>query len=457
MARILAVAIILLSLNGVHADLLNGSFENDGAGWESRWLRGPLTGASAVFDTALAQDGRKSLKVIIPEAGARYRLMQSIPVDPRRAYRVTFSYYTAATQGSSASFRIGPSDAQNQHLGYFGGRDLAPTGHVWIDYEIDFLPPAQARTAAIEFNFIGPIDARLDNVRCEPVSPGREKQLRDLLDIPHPLFESLIVPNSKPDRPRLFPYWSYSPDKAHFTGMALRYGHEYCLPEEFRDCRDRRLAPLFSHWHQRFPDLAKQYDPPVTYYLMSHQDIVARAVAAGAVPCRGQHPNPNDPALVQTFVETIRADNDIPRAVDAGRECFYFIYDEMFVGSCQAPDMNARTGPYWKNADAIVKKSTDSESSACPITPPIPILSAGSPTSAGRRTRASIPSPHWPRSFGKRPPKPLSSVPMSSPCCAPWTGSASDGSSISPPAKPSARPAGSGSTTSATWSSCTVT
>ena len=67
-------------------------------------------------------------------------------------------------------------------------------------------------------------------------------------------------------------------------------------------------------------------------------------------------PNPNDPALVNAFVDRIDSDNGMPRTVDRERPCFYFIFDEMFLSQTRIPKPETRINDYWKRADATVKE-----------------------------------------------------------------------------------------------------
>ena len=355
--RTVASIVIAMGLLGSYAraDLENGSFEDGLAGWRQYWFRG-AAGASIQPDKTFHREGATSLAIKIPADHSRFRLSQTREIKPNTMYRIVFWFYTHATRGKGGTFRIGPSDAAGGHLGYFGHRTLHPTGNVWTEHEVFFKSPALARQAMFEFNFHGPLEGWLDHVRCERVDPAANKDLQLLYDERPAVYEELIVPGSEPKTPRMFPYWSYSADRSHFNATALRYGHRYDLEAEFKECAKRRFAPLVRMWHQRRPELADRCDTPATYYPACRTNIIKKAVANGAVPCRGNMPNTNAPLLRRAFVEYIDADNEMPRKSDREKPCFYFVFDEMFGTQLHVPPVKDRTSDYWKNADATVKE-----------------------------------------------------------------------------------------------------
>ncbi len=344
-----------LLISSARGELKNGSFEKGAAGWRQYWFRGSA-GASIAPDDKLHRDGTKSLSIKIPAENSPFQFSQTIDIEPKTIYRVSFWFYTRATGGKGGNFRIGPTDKDGRHLGYHCYRTLHPTGNVWTETEVFFKSPPAANKAMIEFNFHGSLEGWLDHVSCQPADKSANKDLQLLYNRDPAVFEELIVPGSEPETPRMFPYWSYSSDRAHYSAMALRYGHEYDLGAEFEECATHRLAPLYRMWHEGSPALADKFDSPVTYYPACRNKIVQKALDDGAVPCRGNKPSVNSPLMIRAFIDAIEADNEMPRKSDRDKRCFYFVFDEMFVSQTHLPKANDRTSDYWKNADATVKQ-----------------------------------------------------------------------------------------------------
>ncbi|MEA1950380.1 MAG: beta-galactosidase trimerization domain-containing protein, partial [Planctomycetota bacterium] len=330
-------------------------FEQGTAGWRQYWVRGSA-GASIKPDDKLRRYGAKSLSIKIPAENSRFQFSQTLDIEPNTTYRVVFWFYTHATGGKGGSFRIGPSDKAGRHLGYFGYRTLHPTGNIWTEQEVFFKSPPSADKAMFEFNFHGPLEGWLDHVSCQRVDETARKDLKLLYDRGPAVYEELIVPGSEPKTPRMFPYWSYSADRSQYSAMAQRYGHQYDLEAEFEECAKHRLAPLYRMWHQGSPQLAKTHNPPVTYYPACRGKIVQKALKSGAVRCRGNRPSVNSPLMIRAFVESIEADNEMPRKSDRDKRCFYFVFDEMFLSQTHIPAAKDRTSDYWKNADVTVKQ-----------------------------------------------------------------------------------------------------
>ena len=216
------------------AEFQNGSFEDGLTGWRQYWFRG-AAGASIGVDKNRYREGSKSLSLDIPAEKSRFRLSQTVAVEPDATYRMSLWFYTKATGGDGGgTLRLGPSDAEGRHLGYFGRRTLHPTGNVWVEHEVFFHAPAEAKSVMIEFNFHGPLDGWLDAVSWEKVEPAASSELKLLFGEETPVFEELLVPGTEPKTPRMFPYWSYSGDTSHYGDMALRYGHAYDIAAGIR-------------------------------------------------------------------------------------------------------------------------------------------------------------------------------------------------------------------------------
>ena len=186
------------------ADLENGSFEKGAAGWRQYWFRGSA-GASIKPDDKLRRYGVKSLSIKIPAENSRFRLSQTREIEPNTTYRVVFWFYTHATGGKGGSFRIGPSDKAGRHLGHFGHRTLHPTGNIWTEQEVFFKSPPTADKAMFEFNFHGPLEGWLDHVSCQRIDEAARKDLKLLYDHGPAVYEELIVPDRRPNSPRMFP------------------------------------------------------------------------------------------------------------------------------------------------------------------------------------------------------------------------------------------------------------
>ncbi len=329
--------------------LKNPSFEEGLAHWNQWWPKGRL--GKLELDKTIGRNGKQCVKITISDAkGSRLSLSQDVNINPKQVYSLSFSFYTRNTRNINASVRIGAFNKNNQHIGYFCQKSLSPTANVWVDYNVIFNPPADARKVKIEFNFCGKQESWLDFVRFSGVEPQLQKKMELLNKNPHPVFRKLLIPGTAPSKPRIFPYWGYNNDAEHFRNVALRYGWQYVLAEQYKECAEHNLAPFSQQWTNK--EFIDKYSMPLTSYLIVAGDKKCwrESVEQGAQSVCLNRPCPNDPVFVQICLDNIAKGllGDNPHIV------FCLFFDEVFNLYSHVIKKDNRTSEFWKRANDIV-------------------------------------------------------------------------------------------------------
>ena len=331
--------------------LKNPSFEDGLKYWKQWWPKGRL--GKIEPDGTIGRNGRHCAKITIFDAkGSRLSLYQEVNIDPKQTYVLSFSFYTRSTQNIDASVRIGAFDKNHQFLGYFCQKKLSPTANVWVDYKLIFNPPSNTDRVRIEFNFCGQQQSWLDFVSFSGVEPELRKKMEILNKNPHPLFGTLLIDGTAPSKPRIFPYWAYNNVAEHFRNAALRYGWQYVLSEQYKECAEHNLAPFAQSWTDK--QFVDKYSVPLTCYIITsgQKHCWRESVKRGAQAVVLGRPSPNDPVFVQTCLESIEhglLTEDPPPT-------FYLFFDEVFNLYSHIIKKEDRKNEFWKNANSIVKE-----------------------------------------------------------------------------------------------------
>ncbi len=330
--------------------LTNGSFENKLQQWRAYWFKSEK-GDTSNLDATLLKDGKHSFHAVVNGEKSRLSLTSDpLTAEPEQTYRVVFYYYTVPAKLDGAfTFRIQARDANEQHIGYYCKRDLPGTGNLWIKSEIIFTAPSNSATVKLEFNFHGPnSEIWLDQVSFARAFEVKTADFGPIYPDNRPLYGELLRPDTAPDKPRVYPYWSYYVGESYRDTAAI-IGVEQSNAGEFKEAGEYHLAPFYHSFYRRHPALTLQYQTPVLYYPL----VNVLEQFKKKRPGQSGKPWGNDPEFVKTGLDVIAGNqfdqglpDDVPRMV--------FIADE-WAGYITNPALAAANPAYLESVREEVK------------------------------------------------------------------------------------------------------
>ena len=216
--------------------VVNGSFEEGRAGASQilpNWVRRTANNSYNFHsvDTALAADGKRSIKIVIPAGSAKnsgYIASPMIKVEKGRCYKLSFK--ARAPSGNAAATVI-LYDSQKRYAG-FGGVRKCPVknGDSWQSFELDYFTPvkdADGYYLKLQLELNGEGEVNFDDVKLIETAPAELKTEF----YPSSLnYEKKLVGISGESVPLIFYFFT--------TAQRDKFTLELEMPEKFR--------PVFS-------------------------------------------------------------------------------------------------------------------------------------------------------------------------------------------------------------------
>ncbi len=334
----------------VEEQLLNGSFEDGLTHWNQSVEGTAAADETLTIDETFASEGKSSL--FVERTTTPVWLTKEVKVKPNTGYRLKFSYFTEKLTGDTLMLFFYLRDEERRSLGDYGTQTLPGTANVWVEVELEFTTPSDAFLAGIDFYFKPGVKCWIDNVELIADDSIMPLDFSVLYPDNKPLYEEVMIPDSAPEKPLAYPYWTYSMQKALYASTAKMLGIPYSIESEIEESAKHNLAPFQHGLHKPYPELTLKHKTPALFYPVSI--CYSLALEQGAVEATNGMANYNDPIYSEVVKKTIR---ETPmEGVDPDQPLFVFLADEWYRILTYIPTEEKRTDDYWKTLDPIVKE-----------------------------------------------------------------------------------------------------
>ena len=210
----------------------NGSFEEGAAGASQilpNWVRRTANNSYAFHsvDSALASEGKRSVKIMIPADAAKnsgYIASPMIKVEGGKCYKLTFK---ARNPAGNAAATLILYDSQKRYAGFGGVRKCAvKNGETWQTFELEYFTPAKDNDGyylKLQLELNGPGEVNFDDVKIMETVPAEMKTEF----YPSSLnYEKKLVGISGESVPLIFYFFT--------SGRQDKFTLELEMPESFR-------------------------------------------------------------------------------------------------------------------------------------------------------------------------------------------------------------------------------
>lgn len=315
--------------------LVNPNFDEGLTGWD-------YTIVSTPAEAGIGEGPGGPCLYVLGEEGSRTKVLQRVPVNPNRWYKITFRY-RAVPNGSGGgclgNFRGNVWDQKGKFVDYPCGIALFDTFDEWKTAETMFKAPLCTGDIGLEFNASGACDIRIDEValfEVEPPAPEPNTWARYVVERPEQQW---------------FSSWEYLNQAGHFRKMAMKYGWRYVYREQYEGLLESRTTPLW-----RGEDVYRLYTEmgiPACVYL--HYPAMAKYQAFYDSKPPADVPRFIDPAwhdaYVEACVEACQAYGEEPGIA------YFFVVDEAFKQYRDGIVPKAeRESPFWDALEAEVRE-----------------------------------------------------------------------------------------------------